>query len=124
MEEYGAKKKDLLDEILCVTSQDSVIGEYVSLHKEIIDTKEKLINLECFNSIKERLQALPPTVDDLEVRACVTIKRCPLTQETIKTPFKSVCGHIFERRAIKDYLKKNPNTCPTIGCNGKVQEKK
>jgi len=39
------------------------------------------------------------------------LRNCPITMEEIKDPFTLSCAHVFEREAIRNWLKNN-NTCP------------
>ncbi|KAF9762500.1 E3 SUMO-protein ligase nse2 [Nosema granulosis] len=124
MEEYSTKKKDLLDEILQATNKDPIISEYISIHKEVLDTKENLVNSAHYTTVVSKINSLSDAVDDFEIKSCVTERKCPLTQEKIKNPFYSTCGHVFERSAIKNFLKASSNCCPTVGCKKRIEEKK
>lgn len=47
---------------------------------------------------------------------------CPLTQDTIRVPWVSECGHCFEKASILEYIKVD-KYCPIIGCNKKLRQK-
>nr|AHW68373.1 hypothetical protein NP_01H05 [Nosema pernyi] len=123
MEDYTLSKKLLLDTIQSVTGGDPTINEYVSIHKEILDTKFTRINQQHFKTICDKLKNLPQEIEDLEINLCTKKIKCLLTQEKILEPFYSTCGHVFERRAINEYLMGNKRICPNVGCKKEVKEK-
>lgn len=49
--------------------------------------------------------------------------RCPLTQDAIRVPWVSECGHCFEEASVLEFIKVD-KYCPIIGCNKKLARKR
>ncbi|EPR79330.1 hypothetical protein SLOPH_1786 [Spraguea lophii 42_110] len=105
---------ELDEEILLDIETHKYYLEKRSTEKYSVIKKQVKMSKEFKNEIKNTEKIELTVIQD---------EKCPLTQEKIKDPFVSQCGHIMERSAIKEYLKNNRN-CPVVGCVGQVKEKK
>ena len=107
--DYPKVLKDAMNQAHTEIQQNSVAMEQETLYLKVCDS---------LNEPKESSK----TEDDDEIMAeggpRVNLK-CPITGTLMEDPYKnSVCGHVYEKEAILNHLRKDrTKRCPVAGCS-------
>lgn len=49
--------------------------------------------------------------------------RCPISKGLIEEEWHGVCGHVFDKQTVEEYIKKT-DKCPVFGCNKRLKPNK
>ena len=109
-----SREKDLTD--ILETMDDLIYDLDKDVYKHILKHIEACKHPEKLKEPnKISVKDLRRKNDEIEIEE-EGIKICPLSQAPIKSLYKAKCGHLFEEKVIKDYMKTNKR-CPVTGCN-------
>ena len=111
---YNTVVGEFIDDILHIQPKTAKLGEFISLttSKQI----NKLIKYCNVCNIKTNLNMNKnPNLTEIEFKE-EDGHECPITYQIIRYGLKTKCGHIFEKVALKQWLR-NKNQCPMCRTN-------
>lgn len=126
MEDALKERADILEELLPIifkskSRPSEQLIKNIGIHKALGSNPSKIANVK---SIKVNLNDIfeKYTGPDIIIEEKRSGGKCPISQCEIVNKWESVCGHVFEEKAVIKYIEKT-SKCPVVGCKGYLKQR-
>jgi hypothetical protein len=122
LKERATILENILDTLFKGSEEPSnILLKKISIHQILSNMPQRILSPESIKpDVNAILEKYAPQVDVMDEEVNFM---CPLTQGKIQNPWKGVCGHVFEEKAILGFLKNGNEYCPIHGCDKKLAKK-